>query len=339
MSQEFRLIIPAKVYSGWSGGWAAGSINAHFFHYIKHGKVFWYQHFSKKGFGKFKREIKKNWDFLRLNPGKNINEAYISNIGYFYKTGTGNVTWQFKLEKIIEQNEIEKEELKYIPSFRKIYYDDPEEYDGYWFLLSEMKKFKAPIVCLNGKEFRFLSETGPVPITGSHLRRNCFAYNYPKIDEKNLIEPAVEELGDIHLKEWIIKGFRDKKESFHESNLQDAILVELLRKGYIFSKEGIVEEKESDEKGRYDFMVQKKGIYYAIETKILDDENAPSQLENYISKIIKKGDVPKEKIRGVIICGVASDETKTEAEKRGYSVFEYKLNINIPTILDRLKHS
>jgi len=336
MTQEFRLIIPAKVYSNWSGGWAAGSINAHYFHYLKNHKVFWYQHFSKKGFGVLKREIKRNWDFLRFNLGKKTGKAFISDIGYFYKTGTGNVTWQYKLEKIIEQNEIAPNELQYIPSFRKIYYDDPIGHDGYWFLLSEMKKLREPIKCLYGNEFSFLRKNGPVPITGSHLRRNCFTSKFPAIDKEDLIEPKLEELGDLHLKEWIIKGFKSSKERFHESNLQDAILVELLRKGYVFSKEGVVTEKESDEKGRYDFLVRKKGIYYAIETKLLDDPNAPEQLEEYITKIIKRGEIQKDKIKGVIICGRASSETREKAEKKEFKVLEYKININIPSIIENL---
>ena len=121
MAQEFRLIIPARPYSGWSGGYAAGSIIAHYFHYKRRKKVFWYQYFQKNGFGNYKDEIDENWDFLRWNPGKRRGDSYISDIGYFYETGTDNVTWQFKLEKIIEHKEIASNEEKYIPEFRYPY--------------------------------------------------------------------------------------------------------------------------------------------------------------------------------------------------------------------------
>jgi hypothetical protein len=336
MTQEFRLIIPAKVDSEFLGGWAAGSINAHYFHYLRNRKVFWSQHFVKKGFGIYKKEVKKNWNNIRFDLGKPYGDILVSNIGYFYKTGTGNITWQYKLEKIIHKSEIAPEEIKYIPSFRKIYYDDPMGHDRCWFLISEMKKLRTPVNCLKSDDFGFLNKQGSVPITGSHLRRNCFANKFPIIDEDDLIEPDLEELKDLHIKEWIIKGIKDRELRFHEANLQDAILVELLSKGYIFSKEGVVGEKGSNERGRYDFLLQKNGLYYAIETKLIDDENAPAQLKDYIDKIIKKGKIPEEKIRGIIICGIASIETKEKAEKRKYKVLEYKININIPSIIENL---
>jgi len=338
MKKEFKLILSARVLSGWSGGWAAGSINAHYFHYKKNKKVFWYQHFRKAGFGKYKDEIDNDWDYLRKNPGKSKGGAFVSDTGYFYEAGTGNITWQFKLEKIIKHSEISSEKRRYIPSFRQIYFEEPDEYTGKWFLLSNLKKLRNPIKCDGRSGLTFLYRDGISKALNpqDHLLMNCFVSNFPQINKNDVYEPRERELQDLHLKELLIKGLQDKKARFHESHVQNAILIDLLSKGYVFSKEGFVEDKELESKGRYDFMVKKGNMYYAIETKVDDDVNAAAQLEKYIDIIVKKSEIPRNKIAGVIICGRASEETKKEAEDRGFRVYEYKLDINVPSIIKDL---
>ena len=340
MVKEFRLVLSARVFSGWSGGWAAGSINAHYFHYRKNQKVFWFQYFAKKGFGKYKDVIDENWDDIRKNLGKPRDKTFVSNIGYFYESGTSSITWQFKLEKIVKQDEISEGEKKYIPAFRQVYYDNPEEFKGntYWLLLSDLKKFRRPVNCNSRSGFKFLDQDGKLnPLNPQrHLLMNCFVSVFPKIKVNNLYKPSEKELQDLHLKELLIKGLTDKRARFHESYVQDAILIDLLSKGYVFSKEGFVEEKDTGSKGRYDFLIKKGDMYYAIETKVDDEITAAEQLEEYIDKIVKKGEIPRSKIKGIIICGRASKETKSEAQARRFKVYEYKLDINVPSIIEDL---
>jgi len=223
--------------------------------------------------------------------------------------------------------------MKYIPAFREIYYDEYRNHTGVWFLLSDLKKLKTPIQCLYGKEFRYLSDSRPVMIKGSHLRLNCFVSVFPKIHSQSLFEPEPKELQDSHLKDWLIQESKGKDTGFHESNIQDAILVDLLSKGYMFSKEGVIKEGKSKFQGRYDFLVKKKDKYFAIETKLNDDTNAPSQLEDYIDAIVDEGEIKRENIEGIIICGRASEKTIREAKKRDFGVYEYKLDLNIPNFL------
>jgi hypothetical protein len=337
MKKEFRLIISAKI-GDWSGGWAAGSIIAHYFHYKKYGKVFWYQHLHKKGLGDYYDEIDENWDSLRKHPGETADGAFISDIGYFYSTETGDIRWQYKLEKILKQNEISKEGKKYIPAFREVYYDEHHEHPHSWYLISDLRQLKKPIKCGPGCVFKFLYPGGKlVPLEAKdHLMLNCFVSVFPALIKEDLYEPDEKDLQDPHLKELLITGLSDKHARLHEFHVQNAILSELYRQGYTFSKEGFVEEKESGSKGRYDFLVKKNGKYFAIETKVDDDVNAAAQLEDYIDKIVKKGEITEDQIQGVIICGRPSDKTKDEADRRKFKVYEYKLEINIPSIIDNL---
>jgi len=119
---EFGLILPAKLHD-WLGGYAAGSIPAHFIHCKRYGKVFWYCSILRKGFGFYKNYINDNWDKLRKNPTSSSDETpVISNVGYFYETGKNVVSWQFKLEGIFREKELTDQQKEiYIPSFRKVY--------------------------------------------------------------------------------------------------------------------------------------------------------------------------------------------------------------------------
>lgn len=79
-------------------------------------------------------------------------------------------------------------------------------------------------------------------------------------------------------------------------------------------------------------MVEKDGIYYAIETKIDDDSHAPLQLKEYIDSIFEKEEIPRNKIKGIIICGRASEKTKKKAKNRRFRIYEYKLDIKFQNL-------
>lgn len=326
MNKEFRLVIPAKPYSGWYGGWAAGSIPAHFIHCKKEGKVFWYQSIFKKGFGKWKGIVDKEWNRLRKNPGLLRGDPpFISDVGYFYESGTKKVTWQFKLEKILQTEEISEDEKRYIPSFREVYLKEREE----WILISEMKKLKNPVTFIDGNDFRFLTLKGEVKPKSYHIRNNCFVSSFPNIDEKQLEDPKPEELLDTYLKQYLLKGSRSDK--FREGNVQEALLMALVKKGVIFAKEGVL-DLDDKRKGRFDFLVRKEENFLAFELKVDDDVKAPKQLKEYIESIVVKEKIPPEKIKGYIICGNPSQETIEKASDFGFEVIEYKLKLDFPKL-------
>ena len=77
-------------------------------------------------------------------------------------------------------------------------------------------------------------------------------------------------------------------------------------------------------------------MYYAIETKVDDDINAAFQLQKYIDAIVRKGEIPRNRIKGVIICGRASKETQKKAKDKKFRVYEYKLDLNVPSLLEKL---
>ena len=334
--KEFRLIINSAL-DDWSGGWAAGSINAHYVHFHEHKKVFWFQGLRKAGLGKYKEFVEDNWDKIRKNFGKKIDDLFFSDIGYFYEVEEGSITWQFKIKKILTNDEISNSMKKYIPIFRKVYYDNYQDYvSSRWFLLTDLKRLKKPITFNQDSGFKFLNGNKLEKLNPQHhLRVTSFVSAFPRISERSLYAPEPEELQDPLLKELLIKGLTNREARLHETHVQNAIKLNFLNEGYKFSKEGIVELNKNGKKGRYDFLVKIGKIYYAIETKVDDDPNAASQLKEYIDAIVRKGKIPRDKIKGRIICGHASKATMEEARKKKFKVFEYKLNINVQDIIKK----
>lgn len=325
-TREFSLIIATTHSNNFFGGWAVGSIPAHYIHLKKHGKVFWYQGIDKKGFGNYNFENKDDWKFLKRNPGKTKRSIILSKLGFFYEP-INQITWQFKLEKVVKRNEISREEKKYIPRFREIY--NNKEHVGDWILLSDIKKIREPLQFIGGKEFRVFSKRGN-KVFPRILRNMYFACHFPRLSSNKLLAPDCKELLDLYLKQFLLKGSKDKK--FREQNVQDALLVALLSQGLNFSKEGVV--NNDNNKGRYDFLFKKGRRYYAVEIKANDDENAPEQLKNYISVLKKERKLKNRNITGIVICGKPSEKTRKNAEKFGYAVKEYRLNIDFPGLFN-----
>lgn len=333
MTMEFRLVLPAKL-DDWLGGYAAGSIPAHFIHYKRHGKVFWYCSIHKRGFGFYKGYVDDNWDEIRKKPLESSNGTpVISNVGYFYETGKNEVSWQFKLEGIFKEAELtDHQKENYIPSFRKVYLGHTE----YWILLSELKKLLHPIKFIGGDLFGFLQPNSrtPKPPRATDIRNNSFVVKFPDLKNSDLYEPKTDELLDVHLKELLRYGQKDK---FREENVQRAFFYKLLSEGVVFAKEGIL-PIQKQKKGRYDFLVRKGDRFLAFEFKLGDDPTAPQQLEEYINAISKETKIPKDKIKGYIVCGNPSKKTLKEAKapQRKYEVLKYEINLEFPWLKDIL---
>lgn len=332
---EFRLVLPAKL-DDWLGGYAAGSIDAHYIHYKKHDKVFWYCNIHKRGFGDFKEYIDENWDKIRKNPtGVRGDSPVISKIGYFYQTGKNNVSWQFELEGIFKEEELTEEQKEnYIPSFRKVYLG----HTAYWLLLSKLKKIKNPIQFIEGEKFGFLQPESRIPKSprAIDIRVNSFVVKFPDLKDQELYEPETEELLDNHLKDLLKYGQKDK---FREKNVQRAFFHKLLmeEERFEFVREGVV-SLDKQRKGRYDFLIRKDDEFLAFEFKLDDDPTAPQQLEEYINAISEKNKIPKNKIKGYIVCGNPSDKTIEEAKlpNRNYEVLTYKLVLEFPWLKELL---
>ena len=326
---EFRLILPAKL-DDWLGGYAAGSIAAHYIHFKKHGKVFWYCNIYKKGFGKYKEHFDENWDQIRKNPTSlRKNSHIISNVGYFYQTGRNEISWQFKLEGIFKDEELTKKQKEtYIPSFRKVYLGG----NAYWLLISDMKQIKEPIKFIGWKSFGFLQPKSKTPKSprATDILNNSFVVMFPNLKNQDLFEPKSDDLLDDHLKELLRYGQKDK---FREENVQRAFFHKLLmeEETFEFAREGVL-SIDKQRKGRYDFLIRKADKFLAFEFKLDDDPAAPQQLEEYIDAISKKNRIPKHKIKGYIVCGNPSKDTIKEARLpcRNYQVLTYKISLEFP---------
>jgi hypothetical protein len=337
---EHRLVLPAKL-EDFTGGFAAGSVEAHYLAMKKvekttgkKGKVFWYCALQFKGLGAHHDYFEQNWEYLRKHPGEKSDEhAWLSEVGYFYVSELITpIAWQFKLEGIYKSSELENEPYlkQYVPSFREAYLQG----EGYWFLFSSLKQIKHPLQFMGtGSSFRvYQTDTlrEIIPISG-HIRNNCFVVKYPEVGV-DLEEPSVEKVIEQDLLQLLTSGGKD---SMKEAHAQAAFFLALLEKGANFAREGEVEiDQDSKEKrrGRFDFLVKKGAQYFAFEFKLIDDSDAPRQLEEYITALTKNRGIDKSSIQGIIVCGKPSSETEHEAEKRGYKVWSYRVNLEFDWI-------
>jgi len=324
---EFRLVLPARL-NDWLGGYAAGSIAAHYIHYKKNGKVFWYCSIYRKGFGVYKNYVDENWDRFRKNPSKSSRRhPVMSDVGYFYETKRKKITWRFKLEGIFREDELTNhQKASYIPSFRKVYLGHTQ----YWTLLSEMKKLRQPIKFIGADSFGFFQPNSGTPSVprATDIRNNSFVVKFPHLKNTELYEPPTDELFDIHLKELLRYG---QKDSFKEENVHRAFFYKLLSEGVVFAREGVL-PIEKQRKGRYDFLVRKGDEFLAFEFKLDDDPTAPQQLEEYINAISEENEISRDKIKGYIVCGDPSEKTYKEAAKphRNYKVLTYRIMLEFP---------
>jgi len=334
-SREYYLILPAKTGPEYGGGWAPGSVIAHWLH-LKKGisGVFWVWGLTSSG---IRDEDKRYFEELIDPLGKpfkvNGRQICISRKGYFYESENHSITWEFEADYIIKAAELSSEAVKrlkkaesYIPLFRKEYLK-PRPW-GSWLLIRDLKQLAEPI---RGKrlgsfysfpDFKYFSnkERKIINLTTLHLKSgNAFVLSCPENLETKNPNPEVE------VSEYLRKFLSDNppKGKLRESNVHDAFVLQLLREEYYFLHERPIKN------GRYDILFKdKSGKLIAVEVKLKKGDSAVGQLKGYIADLKKqhKG----EEIKGAIICGQADSNLRKIANENGFKVIEYQLLIKIP---------
>lgn len=338
----FRLIVQMVRGKDFTAGPAAGLGVAYYEHTTKNesnGKVILDINISRRGFGEYKPDY-AIWETLMENPGEFVKYKdsliKISKTGYIYESKRG-ITWQFKLEKILNFEEMsktgKKKYLKYYPTFiRTQLRDKPLFPDRYKPLVSHLKKLKKPISSDDEKSKEFIKYSqhfkvkNLFPITQGG---NTFIHRWQKLSKEDFENES--ELDSKYFIDQNLKTILEKPPTERgalESTIHDIIKRKLLEKQYYFVDEGSVGKR------RFDFLFRDKtGEYFAIEVKIGEGVGAAKQLFRYISKLEKnpsKYDIRSdEKINGIILCADPSEKTKKEADKYGYNVWTYKLGLKI----------
>ena len=342
--EEYHLVLPVKLGpSSYGGGWAAGSVIAHWFH-LKKGNpgVFWVWPLTSSG---IKREHKPLIYTWKVPIGRIIQVngelARISRKGFFYESNSHSITWQFEAQCIIRtwsfipENEKAAKELKRlegcIPLFRQVYLKAPWvdfKLWGDWLLIREIKRLKKPIKgqSMDGgfsfPNFKYFSNPkGKVVSLTSpdHLRGgNAFILQCP--EETELVEPDPETEISNHLKQFLADNPPPGK--LRERIIHDTFLINLLKEGYV------IENEREVTGGRLDvlFRDQNENLI-SVEFKLRRGDPAVKQLEDYINKLQKDY---RTKIRGVIVCGQADEELRSRAKQRDFKVIEYKLALDTP---------
>lgn len=338
----FRLIVQMVRGKDFTAGPAAGLGVAYYEHTTKNesnGKVILDINISRRGFGEYKPD-EAIWETLMEKPGEFVKYKdsliKISKTGYIYESKRG-ITWQFKLEKILNFEEMsktgKKKYLKYYPTFIRTRWKNEAYFpDGYKPLVSHLKKLKKPISPnderSNGfiKYSQYSTDKNLFPIIQGG---NTFIHRWQKLSKEDFEKES--ELDSKYFIDQKLKTILEKPPTERgalESTIQDIIERKLIEKGYYFVAEGTTGKK------RFDFLFKDKyEKYFAIEVKIGEGAGATKQLFKYISKLEKnlsKYDIPSdEKINGIILCADPSEKTKKEANKYGYDVWTYKLGLKI----------
>lgn len=341
--EEYHLVLPVKLGpSSYGGGWAAGSVIAHWFH-LKKGNpgVFWVWPLTSSG---IRRKHKPVLDLWKVPMGKDVQnngeKVHISSRGFFYDSNSHSIMWEFEADCIIRTwdsisgskkaaKELENLE-ECIPLFRQEYLKAwwfNFKLWGDWLLIRKLQLLEKPIrgQSLNGifsfPEFRYFSNPRGemVSLTSSHLRSgNAFIVRCPK--GLKLVEPHPETVISNHLKRFLTDSPPPGK--LRERTIHDAFLIRLLKEGYV------IENEREVPGGRLDVLFRDKNQnLIAVEFKRRYGDPAVDQLEYYISELQPNY---RTKIRGVIVCGQATEELRSRAEQRNFDVVEYELTLDIP---------
>jgi hypothetical protein len=343
-TEEYHLVLPVKLGpSSYGGGWAAGSVIAHWFH-LKKGNpgVFWVWPLTSSGIKREHKPLVYTWK-IAMGREIQVNGEFgcISPRGFFYEANSHSIAWQFEAECIIRtwdfilENEKAAEELKRlkdcIPLFRQEYLKAPWHNFrlwGDWLLIRKINRLKKTIKgqSMDGgfsfPKFKYFSNPKEevVGLTSpDHLRGgNAFILQCP--EEMKFLDPDPETEISSHLKQFLAANPPPGK--LRERIIHDAFLIKLLKEGYV------IENERGVAGGRLDVLFRsEKQNLIAVEFKLRRGDSAIDQLEGYINELQKNY---RTGIHGVIVCGQADEELKRRAKKRDFEVIEYKLDLDIP---------
>lgn len=335
INKKFHLIVAAntKAYSKEGGMWAgelAGSVEAHCLHINQRDSVIYHCNFRNQGLAHLRNRDILDKLIQNFNKSLKINnkKIRISQYGFFYVAGSGEIRWIFKAKGLKTYNEIEKKELKeYLPYFQQYGIEERKKNKDYepdereWLLIKDIRLLKHPISCKkfhiypSGKQKRLLKY--------QDIRPNAYVISAFDVDK---IFKYAEKLKDEKLMSNVLIEVLKAKDNLREKHIHKYFLYQLKRQGYYVINEGTVK------KGRFDiFYKDKKGKKFVIEFKLDADENSPEQLRKYIKELNKKGS--KKRIKGVIICHNPTQKLIRNAKKYGYEVKEYYCKIYVPNLL------
>jgi hypothetical protein len=331
--QAYTLVLPCTLgpSSSYGGGYACGSVIAHWFHLHKGNKgVFWVWPLTSSG---MKNEHKFLLNSGKISFGEPLDKeelVTISRKGFFYETNTHSMAWEFEADCIIRSDfyppgEAEKGLqllMNCMPIFRQEYL---APLWGDWLLITKLKRIKNPI---NGEKvdngfsfpgFKYFSnpEGRIVSLSSSHLRQNAFIVEHPEVES---VDPHLENEINSYLKPFLTDN--PPAGGLREINVHEIFVMKLLDEGYFIKNEGPVSG------GRYDVLFEdKRGNPKAVEFKLREGDPAVDQLQDYIDKLQEEYET---KIQGIIVCGQSGEKLENEAKKHGFRVIEYKLSIDIP---------
>jgi len=347
MSLKYYLILNVQYQSGFYGGVGAGSISAHWLHlemlrrkysndYSQIG-VFFNLNPPNAGFP----GTRNSWDSILKTFGKTHSSKgrkfIISNTGFFYEADQKAITTRFKAKGYYTYPEAVREGITdFLPPFQLEYINtskkDKEERERAlkkrsWLLVSNIEKLKHPVysnpITKSILGFKIRRKTDGRSVNYKPYFHGAWAYSIP-MNANEVRKFNIFEEESRFLKSVLTSGESNNK--LKELNLQNILKFSLAKEGYWIECERYVKS------GRVDLLFKDcKNRLTAIEIKLNQaDKETCKQLKSYINSLKKEATYRGKTIRGVIICGEASEKIKAEAKKHfGFDVIPYHLAMKI----------
>jgi hypothetical protein len=282
------IVIPFNPHLDFWGGSAIGSLAAHKMFADKYGSVF--------------------WDLARSSPHHDVIVAY------FYDVQERAVTFKSKVEFMELKNNINPNEEKYIPNWRKVNWEDKQTPGQVWLKLRDIFPLKRKH---NLSDFEKISD-------GKKLKR---VQNFAIVKDPRFKEEKIRFSLDHFLDDYVYRLTYHRDEKLQETDIEEMLWFLMLEKNLKYverqrGKDNRIDIAFKDHKDQFIIVEIKKGTA-GIETL--------AQIKKYMKEIgIKRG---AKKLLGIILCRKA-DAKLQKAVKKEKNIFidEYKFLIDFPRI-------
>lgn len=282
------IIIPFNPHLNFYGGSAIGSLVAHKMFADQYGAVF--------------------WELIRVKPYDDIKTAY------FYDTDEKAVTYKAKIEYMKTKEKIDPKEEKYVPSWRRVSWENKQIPGQVWLKLKDIFPLKRKHSLSDFQKIR----------DGKNLKRvQNFAIVKDSIFKEEKIRFSIEKFVD----DYIYRLVSHNEEKLQERDLEEILWFLMLGKNLQYverqkGKDNRIDVAFKGSENQYVIVEIKKGTA-GLETL--------KQIKRYMKDIKERRKI--EKLIGVILCRKA-DIRLQQAVKKERNIFidEYKFSISFQQI-------
>jgi hypothetical protein len=291
VTEKEAIVIPFNPHINFWGGSAIGSLIAHKWFADKHGAVL--------------------WDLVHAGPHPEVKTAY------FYDPEISAVTFKSIVERIERKENMDKNDEKFLPNWRKGDWDEKQEPGHVWLKLRDINPLK--------REYQLSRFT---KISGGKLERvQNFAIVVDPELEVNKEKITVEEMID----DCIYRLAAQKDEKLEEKQIEEILWNLMLEKNLEF----VDRQRGTDNRIDIAFRDSKGGFTVVEIKKSTADIATLDQIKRYMRDIMAKEST--KQVSGIILCRKAdADLQRAVKNEESIIIDEYKFSISFPRIKERI---